>query len=795
MPLTASELGLALSPAGTRTHDSSVQMLAERISGQLTTALASSVGQAFSYLRAEIHNRKLYVMFEQLLACDPKTDHEAPKDVYPIYSASIDTAELMIMDRGMKDMRARLQDGIRDHLLEYIKVRDHLEFQHDKMSRQIYSLTRRIGELTEILQAILVEKATSTKRSQLKIHELNNIISGYARSNTASQSYDADYTLLRDTSLLAQGRENEQFQREIESKNVTIAALKSKMQLLSNQLTEAKARTRSILTRSFSRQSSDVHTTRPYPTSAGSEHVDSVACSTDQDFIGSTSMILGLISTPRGVQDLGKMSPESKPETEIQLQHSANERDGFLDSKRQSCVPPIFKFSSPILRKWQTERQSIKPSNMGLATLSSSKGFKPDSSPQCVEDRQSLEQPLERSSVPPLQLDASSYVPGRRSAGEFTLLHSNPPPSSNILTRASLLSPLIPHTMRELSMRIHSPVKEDTLFERPAPTPLDDLCDQKLSSCESEDSSSFAMACETVSKGKTPLMTSCGVSKDPTISLRPHSRQSANVSDKAVQTLNGDLFTAEQLWQNVDLALNLFAKRWVGSHSDITSCQSKAIQCSGEISDCESYSFYPESIRTNPILYMQKVRRVLKKNIFENYALSQARTPYNEYNYENPNCEDSDDTLSDIHIEKVQYSSMLYEPSIVRPTKTSARTTSSYTPSTRRAASGALLSSASPRRPLIRSSSSAPKSHGIMSAGKSFRHLPNSPNERLSPRRSNNFLSARSPIHTIEHIQRSNTSASKLISKRPLPQFNTTGIVEAVVESKPVKSLPLKNGQ
>ncbi|EFO62946.1 Hypothetical protein GLP15_3424 [Giardia lamblia P15] len=791
MPLTAPELGLALSPAHVGIHDSSIQMLAERISSQLITALASNVGQAFSYLRTEIHNRKLYVMFEQLLACDPKTDHEAPKDVYPIYSASIDTAELMIMERGMKDMRAQLQDGIREHFLEYIKVRDNLELQHDKMSGQIYSLTRRIGELTEILQVILAEKAMSTKRSQLKIHELNNIISGYIRSNTVSQNYDVDYTLLRDTSLLTQNRENEQFQREIESKNVTITALKNKMQLLSNQLTEAKARTRSILTRSFSRQSSDIHTTRPYPISAGSEQVDSAPYSTDQDFIGNTSMVLGLMNTPRGVQDSGKMLPENKPEVDVQLQHSANEQDGFIDPKRQSCVPPTFKFSSPILRKWQTERQSIKPINMGLVTLQSSKGFRSDSSPQCAEGQKSLEQ----FSVPPLQLDASSCVSDRRSAGEFILLRSNPPSSGNILTRASLLSPLIPHTMRELSMRIRSPVKEDTLFEKPALTPLDDLCDQKLSSCESEDSASFIMACENVSERKTSLVMSCGVNKNSTTSLRPCSRQSVDVSNKAIQTIGDDLVTVEQLWQTVDLALNLFAKGRIGSCSDITSCQSKAIQCSAETSECESYSFYPESIRTNPVLHRQEIRRILKENLIEKHALSQTRTAHNKHSRKNPGCEDFDDNLSDIYIEKVQYSSMLYEPLMVRPTKTSSRTTSSHAPSTRRAASGASLSSTSPRRLPIRSLSSTPKFRSVMSAWKTPRHLSTNPNERLSPRRSNNFLSARSPLHTIEHIQRSNTSASKLISKRPLPQFNTNGIVEVVVDSKPIKPISLKNGQ
>lgn len=34
---------------------------------------------------ATISGRPLFVMFEKILKCDPKRDHESPKDVLPIY--------------------------------------------------------------------------------------------------------------------------------------------------------------------------------------------------------------------------------------------------------------------------------------------------------------------------------------------------------------------------------------------------------------------------------------------------------------------------------------------------------------------------------------------------------------------------------------------------------------------------------------------------------------------------------------------------------------------------------------
>lgn len=803
MPLTASELGLGPLSTYTKVQNSHVQVLAERISGKMATALANNVGQAFSYLRNEIHNRKLYVMFEQLLACDPKTDHEAPKDVYPIYSASVDTAELMIMEHGMEAMRHQLRDGIEEHFIEHIRTCDHLELQHDKMSRQIYSLTRRIGELTEILQTILAEKATSTKRNQLKIHELNNIISGFNRSSTAAQGFDIEYTSLRDTSLLTQARETEQLQREIESKNITIAALRSKMQLLSNQLTETKARTRSILTQSFSRQSLDIHITQPYrssiesepresprKTSADSERIGGAAYNSEQ-LMESNSMMMGLTTTPRSTQDPCKLLTENQSETSLQPQQDKDKQNDFIDSKRQSCVPPPFKFSSPILRKWQAERQFIRCSNPNAAILTSDKDSETTNGFQQTRAQQAFEQPY----VPPLQLDAFSYFSDHRSTGEFALWRGNPLSSSNILNRASTLSPLIPHTMRELSTRVYPLMKTGVLSEKTAPMALDDLCDHNLSSCDSGSDSSFVVACEDAAESKLMPTIHCSIGDDRTVSLYAGPHQPETVSTKAVQTTGGDILTAEQLWQDIDLALKVLAKDWIKSHPCTVRYESKAIQCSLEVSECTAYSFCLEPAHTDADLYIKEIRQAVRKGIIEKYDSLQIGVTPNKHENISPSYEEFDDNLSTLHIEKAQYSSMLREPSMRQSTNAFSHSRPSQAASVRRAASGAPASSISPRRLPVRSSSGKTNHRNILSAWTTFRPLSNAPNERLSPRRSNNFLSARSPMHTIEQIQRSNTSASKLISKRPLPQFTVDGIVAGAIEFNPIKSAPLKNGQ
>ena len=39
----------------------------------------------FGTLKLNISRRRLYVMYEDILNCDAETDHDAPKNVYPIF--------------------------------------------------------------------------------------------------------------------------------------------------------------------------------------------------------------------------------------------------------------------------------------------------------------------------------------------------------------------------------------------------------------------------------------------------------------------------------------------------------------------------------------------------------------------------------------------------------------------------------------------------------------------------------------------------------------------------------------
>lgn len=55
------------------------------MSAQIIKQLKEVLLDKFGTLKLNISRRRLYVMYEDLLNCDAETDHDAPKNVYPIF--------------------------------------------------------------------------------------------------------------------------------------------------------------------------------------------------------------------------------------------------------------------------------------------------------------------------------------------------------------------------------------------------------------------------------------------------------------------------------------------------------------------------------------------------------------------------------------------------------------------------------------------------------------------------------------------------------------------------------------
>ena len=57
----------------------------DNMSAQIIKQLKEVLLDKFGTLKLNISRRRLYVMYEDLLNCDAETDHDAPKNVYPIF--------------------------------------------------------------------------------------------------------------------------------------------------------------------------------------------------------------------------------------------------------------------------------------------------------------------------------------------------------------------------------------------------------------------------------------------------------------------------------------------------------------------------------------------------------------------------------------------------------------------------------------------------------------------------------------------------------------------------------------
>ena len=65
----------------------------DKMSAQIIEQLKEVLLDKFGTLKLNISRRRLYVMYEDLLNCDAETDHDAPKNVYPIFQQFVEKCE------------------------------------------------------------------------------------------------------------------------------------------------------------------------------------------------------------------------------------------------------------------------------------------------------------------------------------------------------------------------------------------------------------------------------------------------------------------------------------------------------------------------------------------------------------------------------------------------------------------------------------------------------------------------------------------------------------------------------
>lgn len=141
--------------------------LVSELTANITDILANSIASAFTALKTSIHERPIYVLFEPQLGCDPLTDHQTPKDIYPIFSEAIASAE-----KQLGEMSASL---IADALRE--KVSAALSLEVSKTSALKAKAEDALGELAALRAKIVMKDKFIQQLTQSKAEEHGKLIS------------------------------------------------------------------------------------------------------------------------------------------------------------------------------------------------------------------------------------------------------------------------------------------------------------------------------------------------------------------------------------------------------------------------------------------------------------------------------------------------------------------------------------------------------------------------------------------------------------------------------------------
>ncbi|EFO62942.1 Hypothetical protein GLP15_3428 [Giardia lamblia P15] len=133
--------------------------LVNELTTNITTILTDSITAVFTALKASIHERPLYVLFEPQLGCDPLTDHQAPKDVYPVFSEAISSAEKKLSETSIAMIADELRAKIVTMLNLEVSKTSALKAQAEDALSELASLKAKLLMKDKFIQQIMQSKS------------------------------------------------------------------------------------------------------------------------------------------------------------------------------------------------------------------------------------------------------------------------------------------------------------------------------------------------------------------------------------------------------------------------------------------------------------------------------------------------------------------------------------------------------------------------------------------------------------------------------------------------------------
>ncbi|EFO62944.1 Coiled-coil protein [Giardia lamblia P15] len=152
--------------------------------------MTQMISGLFQELRTDIQNRKLYVLFEQALGCDPMTDHLAAKDILPIYAPYIDKAEKTFRRLTLHKFKHDIETEFCAAIISELRARLKIEDTNMNISTELEKLRLHCKSLLD--ENIRISNQWQQEREKL-LQQIGTLSEQLVQKKRAGNIYKPDF--------------------------------------------------------------------------------------------------------------------------------------------------------------------------------------------------------------------------------------------------------------------------------------------------------------------------------------------------------------------------------------------------------------------------------------------------------------------------------------------------------------------------------------------------------------------------------------------------------------------------
>ncbi|TNJ30575.1 hypothetical protein GMRT_12269 [Giardia muris] len=213
----------------------------ERVIGEILDSYSNCVMSSFAQLRESITNRPLFVMMEPLLQCDPVHDHEAPKDVLPLFQAYIDKAESQVLNVPTTCLRIKLEEALVTLMKEANDLNATLNDRLDRTESLLADSQAQLLAQKDVMINVLKKKSDEKLKQLTEIQTLKEQLH-QRKAHSGVELYRPDFGF--DGTKRGLGEEGDELREQwlikLREKDVEIARLQKDLQNAKTELDLAK---------------------------------------------------------------------------------------------------------------------------------------------------------------------------------------------------------------------------------------------------------------------------------------------------------------------------------------------------------------------------------------------------------------------------------------------------------------------------------------------------------------------------------------------------------------------------